>query len=505
MDEQGGETTPLENHQPDQESDDVKNTTDQLKSLVSKPTDSSPSDQNVSKPDDKQSKPSPNEATTGKQDDKQVSKVSPATAVADTSTSKEPVRSQEQDSSHLSGITSFGAALQNVLKLIEGIIPERYRSKLSHLVALVVVLVVLAGVAWTFRHVLLGIPDIYITVINKSDQSVPQHIRATIIDHTGKEIDGHPMQLIRNNQEQDKDEKIQLRFPKRQKLYRAYEAGNVYLALQFYLDQGHEKLKYISARFLFSKEGLQRPPPIVLGSELYSDQLGIYVSFEIDPDAEPDRKENLKSVMEELEKAARQMFWVATRSDYELAKEKSGIGAKKNESAIKNDNLASKDSSRLIMVQITIIGYIQIGSNMMWAFDLNETQKRIRDFRVSVDCGPILTDMAKKMILEELQKTIVDHCGIKGTIYEVMPSSTKKGKYVAILDINSLHGVRKGLVFNVLSKGTLNLPCGTVEITKVTQQSTWGAEGILDIDVGELNESNYIDYEDSNVVLSPTK
>lgn len=504
MDEQGGETTPPENHQTDQEIDGTKNTTDQLKSLVSIPTDSSPADQNVLKPDAKQSKPSSNEATTGKQDEKQVSKVNPVTAAADTSASKEPVRSQEQDSSRLSGITSFGAALHNVLKLIERIIPERYRSKLTHIVALVIVFIVLAFVAWKFRHILLGVPDIYITVINKSEQilPVPQYVRAKIIDHTGQEIAGYPMQMIHNTQEQDKDEKIQLRFPKKQALYQAYEEGNVYLALQFFLDASYQELKYVSKRFLFSKKGL-RPPPIILDSDLYLDEPGIYVFFEIDPNTEPDYREKLKSDMEELEKAAREMFWVTTRTKYKQVSEKIESILNKNKPSMGIENLASWDQANLIMVRITIVGYIKIGSHMKWAFDLNETKKRIRDVRVSVDCGPNLEKIAKQTILDALQRTIVDFCGIKGTVFEIIQPSNEEDDYVAILDIGSFMGVRKDMEFIVLSKGTANLPCGRVKITKVTPKSTWGAKGSIIIETEELNKFNYTKYEDYNIERLP--
>lgn len=514
--ERGGETTPLENHQPDQEEDGTKNVTAQLKSLLSKSTDSNPADQNVPTPGAKQSKPSPNEATTVKQDDRQVSKVRPVVEAAGTSASKEPVISQEQDSSlRLSGITSFGAALHNVLKLIEGIIPERYRSKLSHLVALVIVLIVLACIAWTFRHILIGVPDVYVTFKNKSDQIslVPRYVRAQIVDHSGQEIDGYPLQ-IRITQVQAAEDrnflivdpnsvlKIRLTLPKTAALYKIYEEGNVYLALQFFLDPSYENPKYVSHRFLFSKKGL-RPPPIILDSDPYLDEPGIYVFFEIDPNTEPHCRENLKSDMEELEIAAREMFWVTTRTDYEQAREKIDSDVKKNEPSIGIENLASWDQAFSTMVRITIIGYIQIGSRMKWAFDLDETQNRIRDMRVSVDCGPTLTDIAKKKILSELQQTIVDYCGIRGAIFEIIPPSNGGDNYVAILDIGSFMGVQKDMVFNVLSKGTANLPCGTVTITKVTPQSTWGAEGSLNIKIEKLSKHNFIDYEDYCVERPP--
>ena len=43
----------------------------------------------------------------------------------------------------------------------------------------------------------------------------------------------------------------------------------------------------------------------------------------------------------------------------------------------------------------------------------------------------------------------------------------KGDNYVAILDVSSFMGVQKGMEFNALSKGTANLHCIIVIITKV--------------------------------------
>jgi hypothetical protein len=407
-------------------------------------------------------------------------------------------------------------ALRYLLSLVEPMIPERYRRKLPFCAALAVVLIGLTYSAHKYWYLIVGIPDVHLNVNNTSDEprTLPTYVWAEIVLQSGERIDGYSMKLppphgqgAENGSAEvgpGKRGQMHLRHPKRANLYRIYKEGNAFLVLKFYRDAGYTDLMGNLGRIQFNEIGLTS---VGLPDIQYSngkpewERPGICLFFGIESSADPNIQETLKEVRRELVTSAEPFCWVVTREDYEQERDRFDAYTKRSVASAGGNNTASRYQGRSLVARVNIRGWSD--SRERWVFEISDAQKKIRDARVLVGCGPmrkgaakdtILTASQKEMMFMALQRRIVRYYGIEGQIDEVIYRGPNDIE--AFLNVGSYMGVRKDMVFNVLSDGIDGLSCGTVEIESIPD-GVRGASGPLKAE--NLNELNYTKFESLRV------
>ena len=104
---------------------------------------------------------------------------------------------------------------------------------------------------------------------------------------------------------------------------------------------------------------------------------------------------------------------------------------------------------------------------------------------------------AKDEVLTALQQTIIQYYRVYGRSNEVF-SREKNREYETVSDVSSCMGVPAGMTFEVLSRGTDNVPCETVVVEGISEGMR-EARGHLEPKWVRLDESNCLAFERSHV------